>query len=196
MSFFSPKQVVTIVVTVCLTVVLLPASVWAASSASKVELFDGSGRVAQVDASGRLQIVGAVTAQAPGTAFHVELSVSGSRAPVDPPVIWSGTGSKRLDLTSLAETLTDPHATSDAPSYAVSALSILTIPTKDSCDSHALGRGAAALTLDSFHTAELTYPSPWVISASSGKKVCLEWIYGLPNSDSSTILDVIGYTTG
>jgi hypothetical protein len=53
--FFSGRQVVTIVITICLTIVLMPAAVWAAST-SLVRISDGSGKVAQVDKKGHLLV--------------------------------------------------------------------------------------------------------------------------------------------
>ena len=53
--YFTGRQVVTIVVAICLTIVLMPAAVWAAST-SLVRITDGSGNVAQVDAKGHLLV--------------------------------------------------------------------------------------------------------------------------------------------
>jgi hypothetical protein len=50
---FTGRQIVTIVVAICLTVVMMPAAVWAAST-SLVRITDGSGKVAQVDKKGHL----------------------------------------------------------------------------------------------------------------------------------------------
>ena len=55
MRGFSARQIVTVVVAVCATVVLTPTAIWAASS-SLVRISDGSGKVAQVDPTGHLYI--------------------------------------------------------------------------------------------------------------------------------------------
>jgi hypothetical protein len=55
MRFFSSRQIVTILVTVCVTIVVMPTAVWAANT-SLVRLTDGKGKVARIDSKGRLVV--------------------------------------------------------------------------------------------------------------------------------------------
>jgi hypothetical protein len=81
--YFTGRQVVTIVVAICLTIVLMPTAVWAANT-SLVRITDGNGTVAQVDSKGRLLVTDGNGAMSVDGNVAIKGGVSGTIA--DPRV--------------------------------------------------------------------------------------------------------------
>ena len=83
--YFTGRQVVTIVVAICLTIVLMPTAVWAAST-SLVRITDGSGKVAQVDEKGGLVVSDGTGAMTVDGNVGIKGSVSVAGTISDPKV--------------------------------------------------------------------------------------------------------------
>lgn len=185
MRFLSARQTVTIVVTICATVILVPTTVWAAGS-SLVRLTDGSGKVAQVDRSGHLFITdgrghltvdGSVraTTRAPGTPFDTVNGVPISNGD-STGTVYAGSGNRqKLNLTSFsAANFSSSPMRIDMQVYVANA-------PGGSC-SNIFGPGSFAaaerfsIAVPANDTVTLTYPSPLVLSAYAqpGKTWCVD----------------------
>jgi hypothetical protein len=184
MRHFTARQIVTLIVAVCAAAVLVPTSVWATAKIAKFELTDGSGKVAQVS-SGRLEV--APPAAATTTPFHNLTEEAGSEGP---QLIWGGTGSAQLHIGSITIAVS-----ADTVDNTSSEIALVTVPASSSCS--ASGGPAVTVALFSFPTNQMatdTYPSPWVVSAPAGKRVCLYPITSTPSGGFETI-ETTGYTT-
>jgi hypothetical protein len=94
MRFFSSRQVVAILVTICATVILMPTAVWAASS-SLVRVTDGNGHIAKVvkgklvvgDGKGAMTVDG--TVKVANQPHSMKVSGTVNARPVSPAQPWN-----------------------------------------------------------------------------------------------------------
>jgi hypothetical protein len=183
MRGFSPRQVVTVVVSVCATIVLMPTAVWAAGS-SLVRLTDGTGKVAQVsgaghllvgDGSGPITVDGAVAARpvAPAQPWNTVNAV-GLSASNSEDVVYGGVIGHPVNITSFSAAATSGSAI-------VHVQVLVNGDAGGSCYgvSGPTGNFAAAerftVAVPTGQTVVLTYPTPLVYTAygDKGKIFCV-----------------------
>lgn len=200
MRGFSARQIVTVVVAVCATVVLTPTAIWAASS-SLVRISDGSGKVAQVDPTGHLYVTdgkgpltvdggvkvtngssslkvsGTVDARV-ATPAHPWNTVNGVNLSAGTPsaVLYSGIAGTRLNITSFTYA-------SDGSTPGTISLNLQVYVSDSAAGDCTTLTGATFGAAERFevteqvgNTTNLVYPSPLVYTqyGSTGSRYCVK----------------------
>jgi hypothetical protein len=208
---------VTILVTVCVTIVVMPTAVWAANT-SLVRLTDGKGKVAQIDSKGRLVVtdgagpvtvdgkVGVAGTVAVGGTVSVgnTVAINGSVRPLAPASPWSyatpgylkGQAVLLAGPTSSAISITSLTASEASGETSLNEIFLygdsLPASTK-TCPPQESGGAKVVWTIQSINQTtpvQASFPTPLQYRAAAGQKACL---YLSVFGGSYLVADVSGY---